>query len=142
EFNTGRNNNKAFELFINASKKSHILAQYFVRLCYEFGNETAKNEKLAFEYYEKVANEDCAAGVVNLSYFYYNSIGVKKDLIVAVYWYKKAASLGNNMAQCNLALMYKSGEGINKDYDKAFELFKQSAEGDYSEGILQLAYCY
>ncbi|EXX52021.1 hypothetical protein RirG_256720 [Rhizophagus irregularis DAOM 197198w] len=46
------------------------------------------------------------------------------------------------MAQYNLALMYKNGDNIDKDYSKAFELFKQSAEGKYPDGITMLAYCY
>jgi TPR repeat protein len=32
--------------------------------------------------------------------------------------------------------------GINKDDNKAFKLFKQSAEGEYINGIRILGYCY
>src|SRR5581483_11849383 len=39
-------NNEAFNLFINASEKNHILAQTFVGDCYFYGYETIKNEKL------------------------------------------------------------------------------------------------
>ena len=49
------NNEKAFKLFIDALKQNHTLAQYFVGLCYQYGHGTTKDEKLAFEYYEKMA---------------------------------------------------------------------------------------
>ena len=38
--------------------------------------------------------------------------------------------------------MLWNGEGTEKDSDEAFELFKQSAEGGYSRGIMMLGYCY
>uniref|UniRef100_U9SK41 Protein kinase domain-containing protein n=1 Tax=Rhizophagus irregularis (strain DAOM 181602 / DAOM 197198 / MUCL 43194) TaxID=747089 RepID=U9SK41_RHIID len=72
------NPNQAFNLFDKASKQDHILSQYFVGLCYEYGYGTEKNEKLAFEYYEKVASKDFASGIIKIGYFYNNGIEVKK----------------------------------------------------------------
>ncbi|POG64544.1 kinase-like domain-containing protein [Rhizophagus irregularis DAOM 181602=DAOM 197198] len=133
---------KAFNLFINASKQDHTLAQYCVGLCYQFGNGITKNEKLAFEYYEKVANKDYANGQFKLGWFYKNGVSVNKDLKMAVYWYEKAADNGHLKAMHNLGLSYENGDGVDKNNQKAFELFKQSAEGGHSGGIMMLAYCY
>ncbi|PKK64366.1 kinase-like protein [Rhizophagus irregularis] len=133
---------RAFNLFINASKQDHTLAQYCVGQCYESGNGITKNEKLAFEYYEKVANKDYAMGQFKLGWFYKNGISVNKDLKMTVYWYEKAANKGYLIAIYNLGLLYKNGEGVDKNNQKAFELFKQSAEGGLSDGIGVLAYCY
>ncbi|GBC32683.2 uncharacterized protein OCT59_007025 [Rhizophagus irregularis] len=60
---TSKNPNQAFNLFIEASKKDHILAHYFVVSCYQFGYGTVKNEKLALEYCEKLANKDYTLGI-------------------------------------------------------------------------------
>ncbi|POG64543.1 kinase-like domain-containing protein [Rhizophagus irregularis DAOM 181602=DAOM 197198] len=133
---------KAFNLFINASKQDHTLAQYFVGKCYQFGNGITKNEKLAFEYYEKVSSKDYASGQFKLGWFYDIGISVNKDLKMAVYWYEKAANNGHLNAMHNLGLSYKNGDGVDKNNQKAFELFKQSAEGGHSDGITMLAYCY
>ncbi len=57
---TSQNYEKAFDLFIDASKQNHILAQYYVGCCYQFGHGITKDKKLAFEYYEKVADKDFA----------------------------------------------------------------------------------
>src|ERR1044072_8588160 len=43
--------------FFGASEKNHTLAQYFVGLYHEINN----NEKLAFEYYQNVANKGYVA---------------------------------------------------------------------------------
>ncbi|GBC32707.2 hypothetical protein RIR_jg12102.t1 [Rhizophagus irregularis DAOM 181602=DAOM 197198] len=57
---TSEDKKKAFNLFIKASEQNHTLAQYYVGLCYEYGRGTVKDKKLAFEYYEKIANKDYA----------------------------------------------------------------------------------
>ncbi|GBC18159.2 kinase-like domain-containing protein [Rhizophagus irregularis DAOM 181602=DAOM 197198] len=132
------NRKEAFNLFINASKKNHILADYYIGLCYE----VLKNEKLAFKYYEKAAKNECVAGEFKTGYCYYNGIGKKKGVKMAAFWCKKAAYNGHLMAMYYLAHMYKNGRGVKKDYDKAFELFKISAEGEYANGIMMLGYCY
>jgi len=92
------NSKKAFKLFIDASKQNHILAQYFVGICYQYEYGITKNEKLAFEYYEKVANKDYAVSQLNLGYFYENGISIKKDL-------KMAGALRGIMAGAGLAVV-------------------------------------
>ncbi|EXX64377.1 uncharacterized protein OCT59_024038 [Rhizophagus irregularis] len=139
---TTEDKEKAFNLFINASEENHILAQYFVGQCYEFGNGITENETLAFEYYEKAANKDYASGQFKLGWFYDNGISVKKDLKMAAYWYEKAANNRHLTAMYNLGHLYKNGDGVDKDHQKAFELFKKSAEGGYSSGITMLGRCY
>ncbi|UZO03879.1 uncharacterized protein OCT59_024280 [Rhizophagus irregularis] len=139
---TNVNKKKAFNLFIDESKKNHILAQHFTRDCYEYGNGTIKSKKLAIEYYEKVANKNFPYGQFETGYCYFHGIGTKKDLKKAFYWYDKAVNNGNIVAMYNLGHCYKEGLGIKKDNNKAFELFKQSAEGEYPSGITMLGYCY
>ncbi|EXX52066.1 Skt5p [Rhizophagus irregularis DAOM 197198w] len=141
-FVTNQNNKKAFNLFINASKKNHVLAQLFVGDCYFYGYGTLKNENLSFEYYKKVANENDAVGQLEIGYSFEKGIGIRKDLKKAFYWYEKAANNGNIIAMHNLGNCYKNGIGVIKDCNKAFELYKQSAEGKYSKGIASLGYCY
>ncbi|EXX65232.1 Cdc15p [Rhizophagus irregularis DAOM 197198w] len=137
-----KNFDRAFDLFIKASKQSHILAQYYVGGCYEFGYGTVKNEKLAIEYYDKLVNKEIALGIFKISFFYEQGIGVKKNLKRAAHLYEKAANLGHNVAQSNLAIMYINEIGIDKDDYKAFNLSKQSAEGECLSGIRVLGYCY
>jgi TPR repeat protein len=62
-------NKKAFDLFINASEQSHTLAQFYVGLCCETGRGTARDEALAFKYYEKIAHMDYASGLFKIGCF-------------------------------------------------------------------------
>ncbi|GET04614.1 kinase-like domain-containing protein [Rhizophagus clarus] len=133
---------KAFNLFINASEKNHIPAQYFAGNCYEYGSGTIKNEKLAFEYIEKSANKNLAHGQFEIGYLYEIGFGIEKDSEKAFYWYEKAANNGNIAAMLNLGNCYRNGVGVETDYDKAFELYKQSAEGGHSGGITMVGFCY
>ncbi|EXX63636.1 uncharacterized protein OCT59_024335 [Rhizophagus irregularis] len=139
---TSVNTKKAFNLFIKASEKNHILAQYFAGNCYEFGNGTIKNEKLAFEYFEKSANKNFSHGQAEIGYFYENGLGITQNFKKAFYWYEKAANNGNIMAVYNLGRCYKNGMGVKRDCNRAFKLLKQSAEGGYLRGITMLGVCY
>jgi hypothetical protein len=52
--------------------------QYFVGMCYESEYGVTKNEKLAFEYYEKVANKDYDAGQLDLGFVMPMELVLKK----------------------------------------------------------------
>jgi hypothetical protein len=129
EIGTDRNNEEAFKLFIKASRENHIISQYYVGLCYEFGHGTAKNETSAFDYFKKIADENYALGQLKIGYFYYKGINTKKNLKESFIWYQKAANNGNLMAMFNLGKMYKKGEGTDKDIDKAIYWCNKSFEG-------------
>jgi TPR repeat protein len=149
---------KAFILFLNASERDHTLAQFYAGLCCDLGHGITRNEKLALEYYEKVANKNYVIGQFRLVLIYKNRISVekilgltykneksvKKDFKIAAYWLEKAANNGHSTAIYDLGCLYFNGNGVKSDiyYQKAFELFKKSAEEEYSDGIMMLGYCY
>lgn len=62
-----------------------------------------------------------------MGYFYYEGLGVKKDLQQAFYWTKKAAEHGDRDGQCNLAWFYEDGMGVSKDAEKARYWYGQAA---------------
>ncbi|GBC04391.1 hypothetical protein RclHR1_05660006 [Rhizophagus clarus] len=138
-----KNIGEAFSLFFKAMEKNYNLAKYYVGLCYETGESALKSEEISFKYYEEIANENYAAGEFKIGFFYEKGKGVKKDSNMANYWYRKAASNGSLIAQFKLAMIYKNGDDLNnKDHKKAFEIFKQLAEKEYSRGISMLGYYY
>ncbi|GBB84172.1 hypothetical protein RclHR1_01080028 [Rhizophagus clarus] len=87
---TDEDNEKAFNLFIDASEQDYTLAKYHVGICYQQGIGTEKNDELAFKYFETVANEDFVAGQLEVGCCYAKGTGVEKDENKAVYWYNKA----------------------------------------------------
>ena len=54
-----------------------------------------------------------------IGYFYYEGLGVEKDLSKAFAWTKKAAEHGDWDAQCNLAEFYEDGIGTQADLEQA-----------------------
>ena len=54
-----------------------------------------KNERMAFKYFETLADKDYVAGQLELGNFYKKAIGIEKDLKMTIYWNEKAASNGN-----------------------------------------------
>ncbi|GBC09991.1 hypothetical protein RclHR1_09260005 [Rhizophagus clarus] len=136
---TSEDNEKAINLFINASEKNHTLAQCFVGIYY--GN-IMTNYELAFKYFERAASNHYAVAQWTIGCMYINGIGIDEDFKKAFYWYEKAAKNGNIEAMCCLGNCYRNGIGIEKDYNKAFELYKQSAEGGNSDGIVMLGRCH
>ncbi|GBC31259.2 kinase-like domain-containing protein [Rhizophagus irregularis DAOM 181602=DAOM 197198] len=125
---------------INEGKKS--TPQFYVGLCYETGRGTVKDEKLAFKYYEKIANMNYASGLVKIGYFYDNGIGTSVNYQKALELYKQAANLGSSMAQHNLAVTYENGDGVDIDYGKAFELYYQAANSGNGLALNNLALMY
>jgi hypothetical protein len=123
----------AFNLFINASKQDHILAQYFVGIYYHEGHGTNKNEKLAFEYFEKVANRDCAIGQMTVGYCYNSGFGINKEPKIAIYWCGKAANNGNIAAMRILGDYYEYGKVVEKDINKAIYWYKKAIEQGYEK---------
>lgn len=60
---------KAFEKFSIASKCGNIDAINALALCYEYGNGTERNKKLAFELYDKAANKNHPLAITNKAIF-------------------------------------------------------------------------
>ncbi|UZO02670.1 uncharacterized protein OCT59_021149 [Rhizophagus irregularis] len=124
---TNENDDKAFNLFINASEKNHTLAQLFVGSCYERGHGTIKNEKLAYKYYEKAANNGSIDAVYNLSILCKDGIGVEKDYNKAFELFKQSAEEEHIMGLMMLGYCYDEGIGTKIDKQKAFESYQNAA---------------
>ncbi|GBB89414.1 hypothetical protein RclHR1_01610005 [Rhizophagus clarus] len=125
-------NKKAFQLFINASEKNHILAQYFIGYCYENGIGIKKDSEKAFCWYEKAANNGNIIAICNLGLCYKGEIGVQKDYNKAFILFKQSAERGFSGGVMMLGYCYDKGIGITVDKQKAFELYQNAANlGDH-----------
>ncbi|GET04705.1 kinase-like domain-containing protein [Rhizophagus clarus] len=84
EIEASENDEKAFNLFIDASGTNHLLAQHFVGECYQYRYGVKKMKS------------------------------VEKDLKMAFYWYEKASNYGNIKAMNNLGLCMKMEKVLKK----------------------------
>ena len=103
--------------------------------------------ELIQKYFETQQYEECFQGHLRLAekgyplaecqvgYFYYDGLGVEKDMKKAFYWTERAALHGDRDAQCNLAdLFYMEGIIVEKNFSKAKEWFIKAAlqNNDYA----------
>lgn len=62
-----------------------------------------------------------------IGYFYYNGLGVEKDLEKAVYWTRRAADHADRDGQCNLAGFYEDAIGVERDMEQAIFWYRKAA---------------
>ena len=95
--------------------------------------------ELIEKYWHTKQYDKCFAGHLELAkkgyplaecqvgYFYYEGLGVQKDLKQAFFWTQKAAEHGDRDGQCNLAWFYEEAIGVGRDMEKAKYWYSQAA---------------
>jgi hypothetical protein len=79
-----------------------------------------KEQKKAFYWCQKSAENGDNESMFILAMLYKNGRGTEKNLEKAFYWFQKAAENGNSEAMFNLSICYKNGVGTEKNLEKAF----------------------
>lgn len=62
-----------------------------------------------------------------IGYFYYDGLGVEKDLAKAVYWTRRAADHGDRDGQYNLAWFHEEAIGVERDMEQAIFWYRKAA---------------
>ena len=130
----------AFEKLMSAS--DDVFVQNSLGIMYQHGLGVVKDEKKAFIWYEKSAQQGYMNAQCNFATMYLNGLGVVKDEKKAFIWYEKSAQQGYMYAQCNFAIMYLNGVGTIKDEKQAFFWYEKAAQQENIEAQAQLGYMY
>lgn len=109
-----------FELIRMSAEQGFPAAQYNMGVILETGLggkvASAEEEKQAFEWYRKAANQGCAEAMTVVGWCLYKGIGVEPNLSDALSWLKEAATQGDMRGQLFLAEIYAKDERCsNKD---------------------------
>ncbi len=96
--------------------------------------------KLIEKYFNTQQYQKCFEGYLTLaergyslaeghrfSCFYYNGVGVEKDLEKAVWWTRRAADHGDRDGQCNLAWFHEDAIGVERDMEQAIFWYRKAA---------------
>ena len=134
-----REMNQAVAMLREAADQGHATAQEYCGDLYIFGFGVAKDDGLAFLYYEKAAKQGRVVAQFNLGTFYRDCRGCEQNYERAVEWLKKAALQGHADAQCSLGVAYQFGRGVPQNYERAVELYAQSAAHGHSIAQYNLA---
>jgi TPR repeat protein len=152
-FNKGKPDyDKAFPLFVAASKHGHAEAGYRAALCYEFGWGTAKSYPKALQFYKSSASKNHPGAATRLGLASIRGdMGldskVRKTYREGFKWLKRAAESADpqyNAGPFELGLLHLAGHGddIFKDEAYAMQLITQAADLGHVQANFMLGQVY
>ena len=95
----------------------------------------SKQYEKCFEGHLALAEQGYPLAECQIGYFYYDGLGVEKDLEKAVYWTRRAADHGDRDGQCNLAWFHEDGIGVERDMEQAIFWYRKAALQDHDLAI-------
>ena len=139
---------RAFPLFVAASKHGHAEAGYRAALCYEFGWGCRKDYAKAVQFYRASASKNHPGAATRLGKACLTGdMGLVNRYREGLKWLKRAtesADFQYNQAPYELGLMHETGYGddVFKDEIYAVQLFTQAAELGHPQAALKLGEAY
>ncbi|EZG08030.1 hypothetical protein H106_02790 [Trichophyton rubrum CBS 735.88] len=148
-FNKGKpDHDKAFQLFVAASKHGHAEAGYRAALCYEFGWGTKQDGAKAVQFYRQAASKNHPGAMARLGRACLaGDMGLVKRYREGITWLKRAAESADvqyNAAPYELGLLHEVGYGddVFQDESYAAQLFTKSAELGHAEASYRMGDAY
>lgn len=139
---------RAFPLFIAASKHGHAESAFRAALCYEFGWGCRKDYAKAVQFYRAAASKNHPGAATRLGKACLTGdMGLQNKYREGVKWLKRASESADfqyNVAPYELGLLHETGYGddIFKDEVYAVQLFTQAAELGHPLAALKLGEAY
>lgn len=148
---------KAYNLYVQASKQNHPAATYRTAVCSEVGAGTRRDPARAVLFYQKASALGDTAGMYKLGTILLNGLlGQPKNPRDAVNWLKRAAAQAdeeNPHALHELAALYEKSQEFSqngqplpspvvRDEAQARELYTQAAQLGHSPSQYKLGSCY
>lgn len=140
---------KAYNLYVQASKQNHPAATYRTAVCNEVGAGTRRDHHRAVLFYRKASALGDTAGMYKLGMILLSGLlGQPRNTREAVVWLKRAAGQAdeeNPHALHELGLLHeKSTNSSIVIHDEAYarELFTQAAQLGYSPSQFKLGSAY
>ena len=141
---------RAYHLYLQASKQNHAQACYRVAVCNEIGAGTKRDHPRAFAFYRKAASLGDTAAMYKLGMILLTGVlSQPKNPREAIPWLRRAAEQAdeeNPHALHELGLLYENPQNntglIIPDAQYAKELFTQAAHLGYTQSQFKLGSCY
>ncbi len=96
---------------------------------------SSKQYEKCFEGHLALAEQGYPLAECQIGYFYYDGLGVEKDLAKAVYWTRRAADHGDRDGEFNLAWFHEDGIGVERDMEQAIFWYRKAALQDHDLAI-------
>ncbi|KAF2186863.1 HCP-like protein [Zopfia rhizophila CBS 207.26] len=139
---------RAFPLFVAASKHGHAESGYRAALCYEFGWGCRKDYAKAVQFYRAAASKNHPGAATRLGKACLTGdMGLVNRYREGLKWLKRATESADyqyNNAPYELGLLHETGYGddVFKDEIYAVQLFTQAAELGHPQAALKLGEAY
>jgi TPR repeat protein len=148
-FNKGREDwDRAFPLFLAASKHGHAEAGYRTALCYEFGWGSKVDAMKAVQFYQHAASKNHPGAMLRLGRACLTGeMGLTKRYREGIRWLKRAAESADhqyNQAPYDLGQLHETGFGsdVFKDEAYAAQLYTKAADLGHIEANFRLGEAY
>jgi len=148
-FSKGKEENeKAFPLFVAASKHGHAEAGYRAALCYEFGWGCRKDPLKAVQFYRQSASKNHPGAMTRLGMACLRSdLGLQNRYKEGVKWLKRATDVADAQypnAPYELGCMHETGYGddVFQDESYAAQLFTKAAELGHADAYYRMGDSY
>ena len=148
-FNKGREDwDRAFPLFLAASKHGHAEAGYRTALCYEFGWGCRVDGMKAVQFYQHAASKNHPGAMLRLGRACLTGeMGLNKKYREGIRWLKRAAESADyqyNQAPYDLGSLHETGFGpdVFKDETYAAQLYTKAADLGHIEANHRLGEAY
>lgn len=141
-------NDKAFPLFVAASKHGHAEAGYRAALCYEFGWGCKRDPMKAVQFYRAAAAKNHPGAMTRLGMACLRSdLGLSGKYREGVKWLKRATDIADEQypsAPYELGLLHETGfgEDVFQDPSYAAQLFTQAADLGHVEAYFRMGEAY
>lgn len=142
---------RAFSLYIHASKQNHVESTYRAAVCYEIGVGTRKDYTRAMVYYRKAANLSHIGSMYKLAVILLRGYcGQVVNTREAITWLQRAASLANSqnphalyvLAMFQFTKEFSDDPALISDSSYALELLHESAQLEYLPSQVKLGELY
>lgn len=139
---------KAYNLYVQASKQNHAAATYRTAVCNEVGAGTRRDHHRAVLFYRKASALGDTAGMYKLGMILLNGmLGQPRNIREAIVWLKRAAGQAdedNPHALHELGLLHEKPNNNVVPVDEAYarELFTQAAQLGYAPSQFKLGSAY
>lgn len=96
--------------------------------------KTGQYEK-CFEGHLELAEQGYPLAECQVGYFYFEGLGVERDVSKSFYWTKRAAEHGDPDGQFNLASFFEEGTGVEIDLESAKAWYQKAARQNHDLAI-------
>lgn len=127
------NPDMAFYLFMQSANQKDAMGEFYVGMCYLYGDGTPKDEQKSFEYFKRSALQGNEEAQYWLGVAYEYGVGTSVDSNQAIEWYKKSAELESPRGMFRLGHAYLTGWMIEADKEKVAYYLTKSATKGYDE---------